>query len=315
METTDPAYNNPQKIWEKYNENLANIESFIENCEEKTNLIKENEHFKTIILSRRYNIADQVKPVKYQANKEDKYISEAYFVTFNLRHALRERTKRNQKILKAQKLIGKVKDPYKPKNYEDFRYYIVQRQITKEDEIIEYDNSLNYELIKKQERLDGFYCVSSNYGFNMNLNHLTEDEVSDIEIKENEIVLQIMKNRWVIEDCFRLLKQEFNFHPVNHSLKDRIKAHFMTCVMSLLCFKYIKNIFKDSQESIFKELTDYKLIELLRRMKILYFTNENLYAPCSSNDEIIKACEIFNVPILKEGLSSGQIQKIIKMKL
>lgn len=147
--TTDPAYNNPQKIWEKYNENLANIESFIENCEEKTNLIKENEHLKNIILSRRYNIADQVKPVKYQANKEDKYISEAYFVTFNLRHALRERTKRNQKILKAQKLIGKVKDPYKPKNYEDFRYYIVQRQITKEDEIIEYDNSLNYELIKE----------------------------------------------------------------------------------------------------------------------------------------------------------------------
>ena len=87
----------------------------------------------------------------------------------------------------------------------------------------------------------------------MNLNHLTEEEVSDIEIKENEIVLQIMKNRRVIEDCFRLLKQEFNFHPVNHSLEDRIKAHFMTCVMSLLCFKYIKNILKDSQESIFKE--------------------------------------------------------------
>ena len=149
----------------------------------------------------------------------------------------------------------------------------------------------------------------------MNLNHLTEDEVSNIEIKENEIVLQIMKNRRVIEDCFRLLKQEFNFHPVNHSLEDRIKAHFMTCIMSLLCFKYIKNILKDSQESIFKELTDYKLIELLRRMKILHFTNENLYTPCSSDDEIMKACEIFNVPILKEGLSSGQIQKIIKMKL
>ena len=79
----------------------------------------------------------------------------------------------------------------------------------------------------------------------------------------------------------------------------------MTCVMSLLCFKYIKNILKDSQESIFKELTDYKLIESLRRMKILYFTNESLYTPCSSGDEIIKACGIFNVPILKERLSSG----------
>ena len=50
-------------------------------------------------------------------------------------------------------------------------------------------------------------------------------------------------------------------------------------------------------------------------MKILHFTNKNLYTLCSSDDEIIKACEIFNTTILKEGLSSGQIQKIIKMKL
>lgn len=140
-------------ILRKFGKNIIKtlqISNFFENCEEKANLIKENEYLKNIILSRRYNIADQVKPVKYRANREDKNISEAYFVTFNLRYALRQRTKRNQKILKAQKLIGKVKDPYKSKDYDDFRYYIVQRQITKEGEIVEYDNSLNYELIKEQ---------------------------------------------------------------------------------------------------------------------------------------------------------------------
>ena len=312
--TKDTKYNTPQKIWEKYNENLAIIDSFVENCEQKDNLIKENEYLKGIILSRRYNIADQVKPVKYRSAKDDRFICEAYFVTFNLRYALRERTKRNQKILKVKKLIGRVKDPYKPTNYEDFRYYITQTQITKEGEIVEYDNAINYKLIAEQESLDGYYCISSNYGFNKKLNHLPEDEIEKIEEKENEIVLQVMKNRWVIEDCFRLLKQEFNFHPVNHSLEERIKAHFMTCVMSLLCFKYIKNILKESGESIFEDITDSKLIDLLRRMKILHIVNENLYTPCSSDNEIVKACEIFNIPILKEGLSSGQIQKIIKMK-
>ena len=97
-------------------------------------------------------------------------------------------------------------------------------------------------------------------------------------------------------------------------IEERIKAHFMTCIMSLLCFKYIKNILKESGESIFEDITDSKLIDLLRRMKILHIVNENLYTPCSSDNEIVKACEIFNIPILKEGLSSGQIQKIIKMK-
>ena len=105
-------------ILRKFGKNIIKtlqISNFFENCEEKANLIKENEYLKNIILSRRYNIADQVKPVKYRANREDKNISEAYFVTFNLRYALRQRTKRNQKILKTQKLIGKVKDPYKSK--------------------------------------------------------------------------------------------------------------------------------------------------------------------------------------------------------
>ena len=47
-------------------------------------------------------------------------------------------------------------------------------------------------------------------------------------------------------------------------------------------------------------------------MKILHIINENLYTPCSSDNEIVNACEIFNIPILKEHLSSGQTQEIIK---
>ena len=106
-----------------------------------------------------------------------------------------------------------------------------------------------------------------------------------------------------VNECAKTVEKEF----------DKV-AVLVNCAGASKNAGVLNMTHKDSQESLFKELTDYKLIELLRRMKILHFTNENLYTPCSSDDEIIKACEIFNVPILKEGLSSGQIQKIIKMK-
>lgn len=313
-ETSDPEYDTPEKIFKKYYENLAKIESFDEISDEVKALLNENNHLKDIILTRRYNAASKVKPKKYRQNTSDKYIYEAYFVSFNLRYAIREKEKRNLKIEKAKKLVGITKDPYKAKSSEDFRYYIKQRPITANGEPVEYNNALNFELIKEQEKLDGYYCVSSNYGFEKKLNHIQPEKVKEIEKEENLIVRQIMKNRWVIEDCFRLLKQDFEFHPVNHSLEERIKAHFMTCVMSLLCFKYIRNILIESKEQIFKNYTNNDTLKLIREMKILHIVNENLYMPCTVNEAILKACEVFNVPILKEGLSSGQIRKIINLK-
>ena len=61
---------------------------------------------------------------------------------------------------------------------------------------------------KKKKKYDGFYAVATN---------LKEDRVRDI--------LAITHKRYQIEDCFRIMKTNFDARPVFHSKEDRIRAH------------------------------------------------------------------------------------------
>lgn len=56
---------------------------------------------------------------------------------------------------------------------------------------------------------DGFYAVVTNL----------DDDVQDI--------IAINKRRWQIEECFRILKSDFDARPVYLRDDDRIKAHFL----------------------------------------------------------------------------------------
>ena len=65
--------------------------------------------------------------------------------------------------------------------------------------------------IREEEMYDGFYAV-----------------VTNLEADPAEII-KINKNRWEIEENFRIMKSEFEARPVYVQRTDRIKAHFLTC--------------------------------------------------------------------------------------
>ena len=58
---------------------------------------------------------------------------------------------------------------------------------------------------------DGMYAISTD---------LLDDNVSEI--------LSISEKRWQIEECFRIMKTEFEARPVYLQRVDRITAHFLT---------------------------------------------------------------------------------------
>ena len=79
--------------------------------------------------------------------------------------------------------------------------------ITEDGEIAEKKvKSLNIEAIKKEEQFDGFYAVCTTL----------EDDIADI--------IKVNKNRWEIEESFRILKTDFKARPVYLKRDDRIKA-------------------------------------------------------------------------------------------
>ena len=69
-----------------------------------------------------------------------------------------------------------------------------------------------------------------------------------------EQIIRINKKRWEIEECFRIMKSEFRARPVYVRSEDHIKAHFITCFISLFIFRILEK--RLGEEYTCEEITD-----------------------------------------------------------
>ena len=79
------------------------------------------------------------------------------------------------------------------------------------------------------------------------------------------------KRRWEIEECFRIMKSEFDARPVYLQDSERIKAHFMTCFIALIVYRYL-------EKKLDEKYTCSQLIDCLREMNYLRFEGKG-YIP------------------------------------
>ena len=61
---------------------------------------------------------------------------------------------------------------------------------------------------------------------------LLDDDVKDI--------LKVSEGRWEIEECFRIMKTDFEARPVYLQDEIRIRAHFLICFLSLVIYRYLE---------------------------------------------------------------------------
>jgi transposase len=57
-------------------------------------------------------------------------------------------------------------------------------------------------------------------------------------------IIEIYFQRYKIEDCFRVLKTNFNARSVYHRLDNGIVAHFMICYNALLIYRLLEKQLK-----------------------------------------------------------------------
>lgn len=62
---------------------------------------------------------------------------------------------------------------------------------------------------------------------------MLDDDVSDI--------LKVSEGRWEIGECFRTMKTDFEARPVYLQNENRIKAHFLTCFLSLILYRFLEH--------------------------------------------------------------------------
>ena len=87
--------------------------------------------------------------------------------------------------------------------------------------------------------------------------------------------------RWIIEDCFRITKTEFEARPVFLRRDDRIKAHFLTCFLALLLYKYLEK--KVNRGG--KRFSPAEIIDTLQDMNFLAVSGEG-YVPTYTRTDV-----------------------------
>lgn len=177
---------------------------------------------------------------------ETKSVKQDLIVTFCFKYFDYNRNIRNSQIERAKKSIESNNVTRKGKNQNDYRRFIDSLNSTDNGEVAEnITYSINENLINEESKYDGYYALTTNL-------------VGDI----NKI-FKIVKGRWEIEESFRIMKSDFLARPINLSREDRIKAHFMTCFISLFIYRLLeKNLdYKYTTSQILNSLRSMEMIE------------------------------------------------------
>lgn len=216
-------------------------------------------------------------------------MDETLIVTYSPKYKAYQRKIRSRQIERAQKIIDSPGKKRKGKNQNDPNRFVKKTSVTKEGEIAEKKvYELDEEQIAREESFDGFYAVITNL----------EGDVGDI--------IKINKQRWEIEENFRIMKTEFEARPVYVRRDDRIKAHFMTCYISLLLYRLL-------EKKIGNKYTTEQIIETLRSMKLTLLNTANGYVPSYTRTELTDSLhKAFGFRTDYEFIKKSTMRSIIK---
>ena len=181
-------------------------------------------------------------------------LEQKLIVTYSIKYRDYQRKIRNSQIERAIKVVETNPLKLKSVSQNDYKRFIEKTSVTQNGEIAEkHIYSIDVDIIAKEEVYDGIYAVCTNL----------EDEASEI--------IKINHKRWEIEECFRIMKSEFKARPVYLTRDDRIEAHFTTCFLSLVLYRYLEKRLKN-------DFTCSEIVQGLKSMNFLEIPGDG-YVP------------------------------------
>lgn len=164
--------------------------------------------------------------------KEEPYtpqtLHQRLIVTYSPKFARYQKTVRDAQVERAQKLIDSGSIKRNRKNPNDPARFIGRIAVTDSGEAAQIHSYLDTDKVEQESLYDGLYAVSTD---------LLDDPVRDI--------LNVSEGRWEIEECFRIMKTDFEARPVFLQNSIRIKAHFLTCFLALIVYRYLEKSIDD----------------------------------------------------------------------
>ena len=213
-------------------------------------------------------------------------IEQKLIVSYSIKYRYYQRHVREGQIERAKKLVEDGYTSSGKKKQNDPKRFIKTDYATKAGEVAEIAASyIDQSVIDAEEKYDGFYAVCTDL----------DESVSNI-VKANE-------RRWEIEECFRIMKTDFEARPVYLNRQDRILAHFMTCFISLIVYRYL-------EKKLDNKYTIYQILPTLQEMDFIKYEGKG-YQPVYTRTELTDALhEAFGFSTSKQIIPIAKIKKI-----
>lgn len=216
-------------------------------------------------------------------------MNEIVIVTYSPKYKAYQKRIRGQQIARAVKMIEQPGRKRRGKNQNDPARFIKSTAITENGEVAGrniYD--LDSDRISEEEMYDGFYAVITNL----------EGDVGEI--------LKINRQRWEIEENFRIMKTDFEARPVYVRRDERIKAHFLICYISLLVYRLL-------EKKLGNAYTCNEILGTLRSMQVTLLSKESGYIPSYKRTDMTDDLhKVFGFHTDYEFISKSTMRSIIK---
>ena len=192
-------------------------------------------------------------------------LEQRIIVTFSFKYRDYLSNVRGRQVARAQALIDSGRaNTARRKSPNDAKRYIKEERCTSDGELAQISSyTLDREMIDQESRFDGFYAICT-----------------DLEDAAPEII-GLNGGRWRVEALFRNMKTDFRARPVYLKRDDRIKAHFLTCFLALLIYKYLER--KVNRGG--RHFSTDEIVSTLRDMNFLHIEGEG-YIPTYTRTDL-----------------------------
>ena len=213
-------------------------------------------------------------------------LEQQLIVTYSIKYRNYLRAIRNRQVERARKAVAAGAKAVERKRQNDPKRFIKVNHATKDGDVAEQAACyIDEDAIAKEEQYDGFYAVCTSL----------EDGP--------EPIIKVNQRRWEIEECFRIMKSEFQARPVYLKLQDRIVAHFITCFISLIVYRYL-------ERKLDNRYTVGQIIDTLQEMNFLKYEGKG-YQPTYTRTELTDALhEAFGFCTSREIVPVKKMKKI-----
>ena len=167
----------------------------------------------------------EIKIKRIDGPDEKIHVNEKQVAFYSPAYDRRAKAERETVLAKARDLVANPAKYNRATSYGAAKYVKNLQYDKKTGEIAMTKQKpvFNEDKVKEEEKFDGYYAiVTSECG------------------KADDEIIEKYRGLWKIEESFKLTKSDLETRPVYLSREDRIRAHFLTCFLSLLIARILE---------------------------------------------------------------------------